>query len=276
MWFFDWFCSKKEDSYQEEEIVVVDDFSNFSSIAKYIYEQAGITDLQKRPLASSKLKNYAKTHDIHTTTKFLEEIKSNQTCFQDVMDIVTVNETFFFRELNELNWLVKYIKNSSHKVNIASLPSSTGEEIYSILILMKENNIPLDKVELIGFDINSQAIQSAKKAIYDNHSIHKMSAEIIARYFTKIEDEKYTIIDELKLKPTFTQENIFNLTTQKDKYDVLISRNMFIYFDEKRCKQATNIIINLLKPNGIFIKGHADQISTDNSLIKISYGIYKN
>lgn len=250
------------------------DFSNFSKVTDFLYEETGITDLEKRVLSISNLKRYATENGVYSSNELLEKLKNSKEFYQEVINIITVNETFFMRELKELNWLIKFIEKSDKKLNILSLPCSSGEEIYSILILMNERKLDLNKINLIGYDINSNSITKAKTGLFNAHSIHKIDNNLKDKYFTNI-DNNYQIIPYFMTKATFKQNNIFDLNKIENSFDIVLSRNMFIYFTPQKREEAINIIYKLLKKDGIFIKGHADNIDIDDKFTKQTYGIYK-
>jgi len=274
MGMFDWFSGKKREKIEVNNTKISSDFSNFKRVTDYIYEKSGITDLDKRALTASHLKNYAKEEGVYTTTEFLKMMETNKSFYQEVMNIATINESFFYREKKELEWLISYIKESNHKLDILVLPCSTGEEVYSILLLMLEEGISLDKVNISGCDLNSQAVKSAKRAEYDEYSLHNIKTQIRDKYFTQNEQKFYEIKTSIKEKPKFFQENIFEINISLKKYDIVLSRNMFIYFDDENRKKALQVIVDILKPNGVYIKGHADYIQKHESLKNLTYGIY--
>ncbi|NPA58974.1 MAG: hypothetical protein GXO30_00695, partial [Epsilonproteobacteria bacterium] len=140
---------KTEEVLDTKEITV--DFTDFHKITDFIYEQTGITDLHSRALTPLRLKQYAQEHHIYNSDDFLNELKQKNSFYQKVIDIATVNETYFFREKKELQWLVEYIDKSQKKLKILSMPSSSGEEVYSILLMLLEKKIPLNKVEIRGY-----------------------------------------------------------------------------------------------------------------------------
>lgn len=274
MGFFDWLYKEKE-TIEEVCVEREDDFSNFKLVTDYIYEKSGITDLDKRALTSSRAQQYAITQDVYTTHEFLNKMKNENDFFQEIMNIATVNETFFLREVKELEWLINYIKESNERLKILSMPSSSGEEIYSILLMLNRAGVDISRVDMRGYDINSQAVEQAKSGIYDEHSLHKIDEETRRNCFDKTQDNCYQISSRLRDSVSFRQNNIFDLDSSSEEYDVILSRNMFIYFDDEKRKLATDIIANLLKPDAIFIKGHADHIYKHPQLENIAYGIYK-
>ena len=275
MGLFDWLNKKESEEVQEVCVKRDADFSSFKEVTDYIYELSGIIDLDKRALTSSRLQQYAISQDIYTTSEFLSKMKSSSEFDQEVINIATVNETFFMRELKELEWLIGYVKRSNKTLKILSMPSSSGEEVYSILLLMLQNGIDLSRVEINGYDINSKAVANAIKGKYDEHSLHKIDENLRDKYFTKNEENHFEISSMLKNSVRFEQKNIFDLVNEKNRYDIVLSRNMFIYFDDEKRELALNIIANLLKTDGIYIKGHADHIKIHPNLENIEYGIYK-
>jgi len=272
---FDWLFKKNNSEEIVTDVKPTQDWSNFDKITNYLYDESGIIDLEKRALSSLRIKHYAIENRIYTTYELLESLKDKGKIYQDIINIATVNETYFLRELKELNWLVEYIKNSDKNLKILSMPCSSGEEIYSILLLMLQNDIPLDKIELIGYDINSQMIQKAKEAIYYEHSLHSVSNDLREKYFIKLNDKQFKLKDFITLHTTFKQQNIFEIDTDKESYDIILSRNMLIYFDEKKRNEAVSIISKMLNDGGIFLKGHADNISLGDNLKNIAHGVYK-
>ncbi|WP_321777829.1 CheR family methyltransferase [Sulfurimonas sp.] len=276
MGLFNWLSINNTNQNIHEEVTpIVNDFSHFKQVTNYIYEKSGIADLDTRALSSSILQKFADEQNIHITAHFLQMMKSNDKFYQDVMNIVTVNETYFLREEKELKWLVSYIKRSSHNLKILSIPSSSGEEVYSILILLNEAGVDLKKIQITGYDINSSAIKKARNASYKKRPLHKLNANLKAKYFNIDENNSYKISPFIKNQANFKQNNIFDLHNEINKFDIVLSRNMFIYFDNEKRLEALNIIINLLKPDGIYIKGHADHIHPHKHLQSLKFGIYK-
>lgn len=260
---------------ENENSSVKNDFSNFTLITQYIYERSGITDLDKRGLISNHLKEFAQEQNIFTTDDFLNTMKNNKEFYQNIMNIVTVNETYFFREIKELEWLVAYIKKSNTSMKILSIPCSSGEEVYSILLMLSEANVDINKIKIFGYDINSDAVERAREGLYSERSLHKLESHIKEKYFTKLSDNLYSISALLKSRAIFEQKNIFELTNEESIFDIVLSRNMFIYFDNEKRTEATDIIVHLLRDSGIYVKGHADHIKPHTNLQNINFGIYQ-
>ncbi len=275
MGFFDWLDSEVEEQQIEMQEEKHADFSNFNKVTDYLYEHSGITDLHKRALMASRFQQKALEMGIYTSDDFVSALKNNTDFYHEIINIATVNETYFLREIKELEWLINYIKQENRPLKILCIPSSSGEEIYSILLMMKHNNLDIDNINITGYDINSYAIKNAQDGVFDQHSLHKIDSDMMQKYFIKKENNRYQISPTLKNSVNFIQKNIFDLTDDKNQYDIILSRNMFIYFDEVNRLKALNIIVKLLKTDGIYIKGHADHIKPHSQLINIAFGVYK-
>jgi len=194
---FGWF--KKNRDKKSEDVYEVDANIDFKTITDLIHNEFGITDLDKRVLPFSRLKQYAKDKNIVSTEEFLKLFRQQGDFYKDILGIVTVNETYFFREKKELDYLVDVIQNAPSRLKVLSLPSSSGEEVYSILILMMEKNIPLDKIKIVGVDVDFSMVEKAKQGIYKQHSLHNLDESLKQNYFTKIDNTQWQVKSFLKL-----------------------------------------------------------------------------
>ena len=257
---------------KQREIKSIDDYTE---IFKTIYEELGISDLHKRPILYDRLSLIAKNYEIETSEKFIEIFRKKDAFYEEVIDAVTVNETYFFRELDSLEWLVDWIKSQNKDIRVLSIPSSNGAEIYSILIMLdKIDSSLIQKINCIGIDVNNESIKKAYKAVYSERELHKLDQDTKLKYFKK--SDRYMLIDELKNRVEFINDNIFSLSSSKyGKFDVILSRNLFIYFDDLHRKKATEILYDILKPGGYLIMGVTDRLYEGINFNKISNFVYK-
>jgi len=197
---------------------------------------------------------------------------------EKIIEVITVNETYFFRENYQFDTLIKYIipeldktRPKNESINILSAPCSTGEEIYSIAIyLLEEKNFIKNRdFLLLGIDIDKQVIEKAKMGFYSERSVHKLPRDIVNKYFIK-KGEFYQVKDILKNAVNFKVINVLDKYAMKKlgKFDVIFSRNMLIYFNENNKREAINNFYSILKPNGFLFLGHAEMIPKDIKLFK--------
>jgi len=259
-----------EDRHQIKEI------DDLTPIFDYLYKELGINDLYKRPILHERLGSIAKQYEVESAEDFIEIFKNSNDFHEKVIDAVTVNETYFFREIDSLKWLVKLIDRENRDIRVLSIPSSDGAEVYSILIMLDQvNSQLLHKVEFIGIDVNNESIKKAKKGIYNERELHKLDDELKYRYFEKIENG-CEIKSSLKSYTKFINDNIFALSTDKyGSFDVVLSRNLFIYFDDLHRKKATDVLYKMLKPDGYLMIGVTDRLYENSGFKKVSSFIYQ-
>jgi len=231
-------------------------------------------------LYKKKLDKFIKEKEFSSFKEFYKALvlSKNEDLLQEVINLFTVNETYFFREKYQFDTLINYvlpyldeIRPKNESINILCAPVSTGEEIYSIVILLLEENNLINKRDflLIGIDIDSKVLQKAKEGIYSKRSVSKLPPELISKYF-KFDGKFYY------LKPIVKNAVNFKILNVLDKYalkklgmfDVIFSRNMLIYFDDKSKREVVANFYSILKDNGYLFLGHAEQIPNDISLFK--------
>jgi chemotaxis protein methyltransferase CheR len=210
--------------------------------------------------------------------RFFKELllRKNSLLKQELINVFTVNETYFFREKHQFETLINYvlpeldkIRPLNETISILCAPVSTGEELYSIAILLMEEGNLIKKRDflLLGIDIDSNVINKAKEGVYSARSVHKLPPELIQKYFIE-ENGKYRVKDFLKKAVNFKVVNILDKFAMKKlgMFDVIFSRNMLIYFDEKSKREALAIFYSILKDEGYLFLGHAERIPNDIKL----------
>lgn len=250
-------CETKDKN--EEVRKVVKDYSNPQPIADYFLKRTGICFDKQMTILKSKLSSFCTLRHINSFEECLSQIKSSAKLEQELIDYLTTNETFFYREFEQIRQLVADIVTQKKKVNILCAPCATGEEPYSIVIALLESGFPAHQFDIIGMDINITAIESAKKAVFNHRNVSKLPSEILPKYF-KIIDGKYHLQQSVKSKVQFKMKNLFDSDIHSiGKFDYVLSRNMLIYFDMATKKQASSILTSLLKDsNQPVLYGHAD------------------
>ncbi len=209
--------------------------------------------------------------NIESTDAYLKLLEKSAEEMGLLIDEVIVPETWFFREKHAFDAMLKNLRNnnsetSQHK-RILCLPSSSGEEAYSIAIKLLESGYKTDEFIIDAHDISQRNILTAKHGIYRKHSFRKaVPSRIVNKYFTKYDNE-YQIADEIKHSINFSQANLFDATTltRKQHYDAVFCRNLLIYFNREEKKIAVEKLDATLKNNGILLLGHSESsiIPTD-------------
>lgn len=196
---------------------------------------------------------------------------------QHLVNQMTVNETYFYREDYQFKALVEGIlpeiaprKQRSDSIRIWSLPCSTGEEPYSIAMYLLENWPAVDRydIEILASDIDSNVLAVARKGIYGTRSLQRLSAGIMKRYFAHAGDEDFQICDLLRNSIEFSQGNVIDgmFTRKFRNIDVVFCRNMLIYFDDASRREAIEALYDCLAPGGYICLGHSESMSRISSL----------
>ncbi|HEY9204186.1 MAG TPA: CheR family methyltransferase [Sulfurimonas sp.] len=238
---------------------VVQDFSDVLPVAHFFKNETGVIFDKQLSILQNKVTTFCKQRDINSFTELLKKAQEDKELKQELIDYLTTNETFFYREFKQIEELVKLVKGSDKEVTILCAPSATGEEPYGIAIALLEAGVASHKFHITGIDINSDATSRAKKALYKERNVRNLPQNIIERYFTK-SDSLYALKESVKSQVTFRVINLFDPSFKNiGKFDFIFSRNMLIYFDKETKLKAKEILEGLRKdPNQEIFFGHAD------------------
>jgi chemotaxis protein methyltransferase CheR len=202
---------------------------------------------------------------------------------QRLINVMTVNETYFYREEYQFRCLVASIlpelaagraPQDRRPMRLWSLPCSTGEEPYSLAIQLLENWPDVDRydVQIVASDIDTRVIGQARAGIYEDRSLQYLPASVKARYFAKTHDGRWRIADDLRASVDFGTVNLSDpddMRAHKGSFDVIFCRNLLIYFDEVSSRRAAEAIFDSLRPGGFVCLGHSESMSRISSLFTI-------
>jgi len=238
---------------------IQEDFSNIDPIAQFFKSETGITFENQKSILKSKLISFCKKHHIHSFQKCLQQIQTHSHLKQELINYLTTNESYFYREFDQIVNLVQHVKNTLHSVDILCAPSSTGEEVYSIAIALLEADISENRFNIIGIDINTDALEHARSGVYNKRNISKLPSHLLKKYFLE-KNSKYYLAEKIKRCVNLQSQNIFSSSFKNiGRFDYIFSRNMLIYFDSDTKIKAREILEHLLKDQSKPIYfGHAD------------------
>jgi chemotaxis protein methyltransferase CheR len=199
---------------------------------------------------------------------------------EQVINAFTINETYFYREDHQLQCLTKDLlrlslsyKPKGEGLRIWSAPCSTGEEPYSIAIWLLENWPEVDshEIELVGSDIDTQAVRAAHEGVYGRRSLMRLTPDLIERYFEKEGEDAWRVVPDLRESVSFTRANLVNAseTRAQGVFDVIFCRNVLIYFDEESRRLAAENLYECLRPGGFICLGHTESMSRISSLFEV-------
>ena len=253
------------------------DNNTFLELRDFVYKYTGIyIQDNKKYLLENRLQKRLRENKLDSFKDYLYLLKYNQSQAElnYLFDAVTTNETYFFREDKQLtlliNKLIPEIISKQGKVRIWSAACSTGEEPYSIAILIKESgSINASKVEIIASDISNSALNSARRGIYSSYSIRKVPPHILKKYFIESNDF-YKISDNIKSMVRLHQINLIDERQMKlVRYvDIVFLRNVLIYFNEEAKKKVINTLYDLMHDTGYLFVGISETLHNVTTLFK--------
>jgi len=240
----------------------------FNEAKRYLVDRRVLDRMAKTGAGS--VQSYLALLRFDTTGKELEAIVNS----------LTVNETYFWREDHQFSCLTNSIlpdlmhrKSPGERFRIWSLPCSTGEEPYSIAIALLEGWYEVDAydVEITGSDIDTEVLASARRGIYGARAVHRLAPEILARYFEPRADDQWQVISSLRASIDFTHANAADANSlgAYRNIDVIFCRNMLIYFDDASRRETAERLYACLQPGGYLCLGHSESMSRISSLFEV-------
>lgn len=234
---------------------------SFESLLEHFYTTTGIEFNDNKPIINKKVERFYLDKGYNDYHDFFAAIKQDSSLHQELINLLTTSETYFYRELSQIKLFLELVKDAKLKIKILCVPCASGEEPYSILISMLEENIDLNRIEIYGIDINSDEIDKAKKGRFSSRRLHQLPPGLKEKYFISHENGEHEIIPKLQRHIHFKQMNLFEPFPQNfSSFDVIFSRNMLIYFDRSAQEKSERIFYEKLKKGGFLFLGHADHI----------------
>jgi chemotaxis protein methyltransferase CheR len=237
--------------------ITIEDFLKFK---EFFYRRTGISfEASKRYFVDKRL---------------VERIEATGTA-----NLMTVNETYFLREEYQFKCLVDSIlpeivrnRNGADAIRIWCIPSSSGEEPYSIAMCLLERWAGITEwdVEIVSSDIDTSILRRARAGRYSARSVQNVPARWLEKYFKGVGDE-YQLSDDLRHAVEFTRVNLSEAadTLVYRNFDVIFCRNLLIYFDDVSRTTAAETFYEAMNPGGFICLGHSESMSRISSLFKV-------
>jgi len=252
---------------------------DIKAISKYILDISGI-DLNegKAYLIEARLGDLIKEYKCSSYSELCSKAKadSNKTIENRIIDAISTNETLFFRDTGPFEVLQHKIlpdlidrrtERSSGllpiPIRIWSAACSTGQEVYSIAIVLKEllSDIKKYNVKLLGTDISDTAIGQASYGTYNKFEIERgLSKEKLQKYFIP-NGGNWRISNEIRSMVSFTRRNILKPYVGLGKLDIIFCRNVAIYFNLEDRKKLFENLASVLEPDGYLIIGSTESLT---------------
>jgi len=228
----------------------------FVTYQKLIFSHVGISlDDTKKTLVQSRLYKRLLYYNLTSYADYLRIVQVNNSEKMEMINLITTNETYFFREEIHFDFLSKTAKHSKGKFRVWSAAASIGAEAYTIAMVLNDI-LQKDKWEIVASDINTDVIKKARMGLYPEGWLRKIPYKYVKKYCLKGTGkfEKQFLIDrELNKNITFDIDNLMIDNNTFGLFDIIFLRNVLIYFNEDTKKIVIENLIRHLKDGGYLI-----------------------
>jgi chemotaxis protein methyltransferase CheR len=256
----------------------------FSRFQRFIYEAAGISlSSSKKALVSGRLAKRLQQCHVSSYGQYFELLSSGKAPaeVQIAVDLLTTNETYFFREPKHFELLRETAIASRFRAQpfrVWSAASSTGEEAYSIAMVLSDCMEGL-QWDVIGSDISTRVLALAKAGHYPMELARHVPPAYLKRFCLKgVDDQQGTILVDrnLRKRVNFLQVNLNTPLPKLGTFDMIFLRNVMIYFNGDTKRQVVSRVLSLLKPGGYFCIGHSESLNDITDAVRaVAPSVYR-
>lgn len=248
----------------------------FGRLSSYIQGNYGIKMPPiKKTVLQGRLQKRLRKLDIPDFKTYVDFVfsKEGENEIIHMMDVVSTNKTDFYREPVHFELLEEEIlpeifkKKGRGKINVWSAGCSSGEEPYTLAIVLNEFKLknPGFDFQIICTDISTQMLQHGANAVYKEERIEVIPLNLKKKYFLKSKDRdspQVRVVNELRNRVKFQRLNFMDNVYQiNESFDIIFCRNALIYFERDNQEQVINKLCNKLVPDGYFFLGHSESIT---------------
>jgi chemotaxis protein methyltransferase CheR len=242
----------------------------FAGVTKLFESVSGIKlGEAKHALVTGRLQRLAAEAGEDDLERYVDKLLRGGAPAQEMtrlIDRLTTNETYFFREPQHFNELAERLRGvrPGQDFKVWSAASSSGEEAYSIAMLMSEQ-VQGHGWQIIGTDLSTAMVESARRGLYPMERARMVPTDYLKRYCLKGQGEQtgqVLMARELRAKVRFEPANLMQpLPDWLPMFDVIFLRNVLIYFDNDAKADIVRRVLGRLKPDGVLYTGHAESLS---------------
>lgn len=260
--------------------------SEFESLSDFIYRKTGIRfEPKKLYFISNRIRKRMRSLGIETVSEYIRLLRfadPRNLEFQKLTDLLTINETYFFRDFSQLqafaeHCLIEVAKKKTaagdRTLRIWSAGCSTGDEPYTLGIILLEmlDDIPRWDISIMASDIDLTALEKARKAVYETRSLRDVPSSYLKTHFQKQADGRYKISDKIRHMVKFEHINLSEKEAIRKKkgFDFIFCRNVLIYFDDLSRKRLVDQFYVALNPGGYIFLGSSESVGRISTAFKL-------
>jgi chemotaxis protein methyltransferase CheR len=241
----------------------------FGTIADILYDTAGIAlNDSKRQLVHSRLARRIRELGGGTIRDYVAFVRTpgGRDELTAMVDLLTTNKTSFFRESVHFDLLQEVLENrtpGSPEMTIWSAGCSSGEEPYSIAMVLAEHAADGRRGRILGTDLSERVLERARRGVYGEDQVADVPVGLRDRYLAAgPEPGTRQVVPALRRMVRFGRLNLMDSWPMKGPFDVIFCRNVMIYFDPPTRERLVNRLAGLLAPGGHLFVGHSESLSS--------------
>ncbi len=245
---------------------------DFALLSDLLKQRSGLALTEDKVyLLESRLTPVARKMGMEKLEDLVAEIRRSKSepLMRDVTEAMTTNESFFFRDVKPFDAFRKDVlpvlleaRKTTRTIRIWSAACSTGQEAYSIAMILKEEAAKVSgyRFEIVGTDISREVLEKAKVGLYSQFEVQRgLPIQLLMKYFTQVKD-LWQIDAGLRAMVKYREQNLLTPLTALGKFDVIFCRNVLIYFDQQTKSMVLGNMRKLLPDDGALFLGAAETV----------------
>ncbi|MBH5372752.1 CheR family methyltransferase [Bradyrhizobium glycinis] len=245
--------------------------TEYEYLRKFLKDNSGLDlSAEKQYLIESRLLPLARKAGMSGIAELVQKLQGgSRQLITDVVEAMTTNETFFFRDKVPFDHFRDHIMSeiikaraAKRSVRIWCAAGSTGQEPYSLAMCLKEMGAALTgwRVEIIATDLSQEVLEKARAGVYSQFEVQRgLPIQMLVKYFKQI-GETWQINPELRAMIQHRQLNLLHDFAQLGTFDVIFCRNVLIYFDQDTKINVFNRLARQIEPDGFLVLGAAETV----------------
>ncbi|NVZ09147.1 protein-glutamate O-methyltransferase CheR [Allochromatium humboldtianum] len=255
----------------------------FERFRHFIHERAGISLApHKRQMVSARLQRRLHHLGLHSFDAYLDHVfePGQDHERQHLVDLLTTNETYFYREPAHFDYLREHVLPAyrGHGVRVWSAACSTGEEVYTLAMVLSDALGPGDW-RILGTDISQRVLEQARQGVYPLERARHLPRVWLERYCLKgvrAQAGNLLIDPRLKSRVKLEQHNLLQSRRDGESFDIIFLRNVLIYFDPPTKQRVIARLFESLRPGGLLFISHVESLhGIDTPLVMIRPSIFQ-
>lgn len=255
---------------------------DFQRVRRMVRQQLGIAlSDSKRQLVYARLSRRLRALQLREFGTYLQRVEAGESEeLEHFRNAITTNLTSFFRENHHFGFLanqlmphLEFQNRGTRRIRIWSAGCSTGEEPYSIAMVLLESAAHLVRnwdVRILATDIDTNVLDHATRGIYGNERLEKMDSTRLLRWFERVPGhEQFKVSDTVKQLVTFRELNLIADWPMKGPFDVIFCRNVIIYFDRETQRQIVSRMQSLQRPGDYLVLGHSESLLENSNRYRL-------